>query len=242
MTGRIRAAVLVDAAFYLHHYRRHYAADTDNPKRAAEQLWRHCLRHLEPRRQHRGADGAISDACRLYRIFVYDCPPLTKKAHNPISGKAVDFAKTPQAQFRFAFHDELKKRRGVALRLGYLDERNAGWKLRDPQAERRLLSGKLDPAGIQPHDVQLDARQKGVDMRIGLDIASLAFKKQVERVILIAGDSDFVPAAKLARREGLDFILDPLFKPIRPDLQEHVDAVRTPLRRPGSVSSQVDQE
>ncbi len=156
---------------------------------------------------------------------------MTKKAHNPISGEAIDFSKTPQAQFRFAFHDELKKRRGVALRLGYLDERNAGWKLRDPKTERQLLAGKTDLSQITPLDVQLDARQKGVDMRIGLDIASLAFKKQVDRIVLIAGDSDFVPAAKLARREGLEFILDPLFKTIRPDLQEHVDAVRTPLRR-----------
>jgi uncharacterized LabA/DUF88 family protein len=39
-------------------------------------------------------------------------------------------------------------------------------------------------------------------MRIGLDIASLSYKKQVDQIILIAGDSDFVPAAKLARREG----------------------------------------
>ncbi len=47
-------------------------------------------------------------------------------------------------------------------------------------------------------------------MRIGLDIASLAYKKQIDQIILIAGDSDFVPAAKLARREGIDFILDPM--------------------------------
>ena len=202
MSQRIRAAVLVDAAFYLHHYRRHYRNEAGHPTRAAEALWLHCLRHLEPHRDRRG-DRAISDACRLYRILVYDCPPPTKKAHNPISGKAIDFSKTPQALFLFAFHDELKKRRGVALRLGYLDERNAGWKLRDPDAERRLLSGNLDRAAVGPDDVQVDARQKGVDMRIGLDIASLSFKKQVERIILIAGDSDFVPAAKLASERGL---------------------------------------
>ena len=35
-------------------------------------------------------------------------------------------------------------------------------------------------------------------------------QKQVEQIILISGDSDFVSAAKLARREGIDFILDPL--------------------------------
>ena len=68
-------------------------------------------------------------------------------------------------------------------------------------------------------------------MRIGLDIASLTYKKLVDRIILIAGDSDFVPAAKLARREGVDFILDPLNRIIRADLQEHVDAVRTTIRQ-----------
>ena len=64
-------------------------------------------------------------------------------------------------------------------------------------------------------------------MKIGIDIASLAFKKQVERIVLIAGDSDFVPAAKLARREGIDFILDPLHSPIKPDLFEHIDGLYT---------------
>ncbi len=29
-------------------------------------------------------------------------------------------------------------------------------------------------------------------MRIGLDIASLAYKKQVNQIVLISGDSDFV--------------------------------------------------
>ncbi|MFD2722216.1 NYN domain-containing protein [Ignatzschineria indica] len=47
-------------------------------------------------------------------------------------------------------------------------------------------------------------------MKIGIDISSLTLKKLVKQIILIAGDADFVPAAKLARREGIDFILDPM--------------------------------
>jgi uncharacterized LabA/DUF88 family protein len=43
-------------------------------------------------------------------------------------------------------------------------------------------------------------------MRIGLDIASMTLKRQVDTVILVTGDSDFVPAAKLARREGVEFL------------------------------------
>ena len=64
-------------------------------------------------------------------------------------------------------------------------------------------------------------------MKIGLDIASLAYKKQVDQIVLIAGDSDFVPAAKLARREGIDFILDPMGKQINAELFEHIDGLRS---------------
>ena len=46
--------------------------------------------------------------------------------------------------------------------------------------------------------------QKGVDMRIGVDISSMLIKNRLIKLILIAGDSDFVPAAKQARREGID--------------------------------------
>ena len=33
-------------------------------------------------------------------------------------------------------------------------------------------------------------RQKGVDLKIGIDIASLAYKKLVDQIVLISGDSD----------------------------------------------------
>lgn len=69
--------------------------------------------------------------------------------------------------------------------------------------------------------------QKGVDIKLGIDIASLAYKRLVERVVLITGDSDFVPAAKLARREGLDVVLDPLWNRISPSLHEHIDGLKS---------------
>ena len=69
-------------------------------------------------------------------------------------------------------------------------------------------------------------------MRIRLDIASLAYKKQVGQIVLFAGDADFVPAAKLARRKGIDFILDPKWQRIAEDLQEHIDGLRLTCPRP----------
>ena len=49
--------------------------------------------------------------------------------------------------------------------------------------------------------------------------------------ILIAGDSDFVPAAKLARREGIDFLLDPMWNPIKPHLFEHIDGLHSTFKQ-----------
>ena len=44
---------------------------------------------------------------------------------------------------------------------------------------------------------------------------------------LDAYDSDFVPAAKLARREGIDFVLDPMRANVEPQLFEHVDGIKS---------------
>lgn len=63
-------------------------------------------------------------------------------------------------------------------------------------------------------------------MRLGLDVASMAFKRQVDQIVLVAGDADFVPAAKLARREGIDVVLDPMGGTPARDLIANVDGVR----------------
>jgi uncharacterized LabA/DUF88 family protein len=56
--------------------------------------------------------------------------------------------------------------------------------------------------------IEPNIRQKGVDMRIGLDIASLTLKKQVQVIVLVTADSDFIPAMKFARREGAQLVID----------------------------------
>lgn len=64
-------------------------------------------------------------------------------------------------------------------------------------------------------------------MKLGLDIFALAYEHLVDQIILIAGDSDFVPAAKIARRKGIDFILDPMGNNVSPDLLEHIDGMES---------------
>ncbi len=211
-------AILVDGAFFFKRYKRCFTnGATHSPAQVAKNMYTMLLRHVENE--------------ELYRIFFYDCPPLSKKAHNPISKRPIDFSKTEVAQFRTAFHDELAKLRKVALRMGVLKDTGGSWSIW-PEKQKALLAGEIQVSDLKDDDVYYDVIQKGVDIRIGLDIASLAYKKLVSRIILVSGDSDFVPAAKLARREGIDVILDNMWQPIDPSLFLHIDGLRSTCDKP----------
>ena len=210
----MKTAILVDGGFYR---RRAYAAFGDKtPAERADELYSYCKKHLT-------LHGENSE---LYRIFYYDCPPMATQVYHPLTQKTVNFAKTEIFSWTKDFFDELKKKRKMALRMGELSEQHAHYVLKD-NVLNKLMRGEVSTTDLQEKDFLFDVEQKGVDMRIGLDIASLAYKKQVDQIVLISGDSDFVSAAKLARREGIDFVLDALHTNIKPNLFEHIDGLRT---------------
>jgi uncharacterized LabA/DUF88 family protein len=45
--------------------------------------------------------------------------------------------------------------------------------------------------------------QKGIDIQIGVDLVLLSAKQQISHAILIAGDSDLIPALEIAKNEGV---------------------------------------
>ncbi len=116
------------------------------------------------------------------------------------------------------------------MRLGHLST-DVPWIVK-PRVVADLLAGKAAFDAITSEDVMPGVRQKGMDMRIGVDVASLVFKKQVGQIVLVAGDADFVPPAKLARREGIDFVLDPMWRSIAQNLMEHIDGLRSTCPKP----------
>lgn len=210
----MKTAILVDGGFY-----RRRAQSVFGDKSAserAEELYDYCKAHLNTHGQH-------SD---LYRIFYYDCPPSDKRIYHPFIKAQVDLGKTDLYKWTIDFFNALKRKRKFAIRLGKLADEQAHYTIKS-NVVRQLCNGKVAFSDIKETDFCLEMDQKGVDMKIGLDIASLAYKQQVDQIILISGDSDFVSAAKLARREGIDFILDPLGAHIKPDLFEHIDGLRT---------------
>lgn len=210
----MKTAILVDGGFYR---RRAYAAFGDKPpKERADELCNYCRRHLHTH----------GESNELYRIFYYDCPPMTAQIYHPLTKRTVNFAKSDTYIWANDFFNELTRKRKVALRMGELSEQNAHYILKN-NVLNKLMRGDITVSDIKESDFLFDVEQKGVDMRIGLDIASLSYKKQVDQIVLISGDSDFVSAAKLARREGIDFILDALHTNIKPNLFEHIDGLRT---------------
>ena len=121
------------------------------------------------------------------------------------------------------------RRRG-AVGFGRGTLAHQGWQLGFASVKAKLGGTKKS---VSSQDIVPRVRQKGVDMRIGLDIASLALKGLVSTIVLVTGDSDFAPAMKLARREGLRVILDPLGSSrIRRELKVHATAERTARPRP----------
>lgn len=237
-------AILVDGAFFLRRFKHCFPDhNRSDPVSVAHGLgmlayW-HLVQRIGPNsvQQQLAQHLPLAESRQFYRLFFYDCPPLSKRMHTPLGHKSVDFGKSPDAQFRLQLHSEIQKLRKVAIRLGRLND-TSRWRLSE-RATMRLIENS---ATFKPtdDDFEIDTRQKGVDMRLGLDVASLAFKKQVDQIVIVAADADFVPAAKLARREGIDVILDRMGDHrAAADLVEHVDAIRDCfLREPNPLRAQ----
>lgn len=178
-----------------------------------DNIRKYCLRHLRPK-----------DNDTLYRIFYYDTAPLEKKGNNPITNAPIDFSQTTIAKEQYKLLESIKRTPNFALRLGKTAWRDNGWILNQDKL-KALVAKKITVDDLSGTDVTPLIEQKAVDMKMGLDIASIATKRVAEKLIIISGDADIVPALKLARTEGMIVGLDPLKNPISPELSEHVDFI-----------------
>lgn len=209
-----RTAILVDGGYY----RKRSVAiwGKKSAEDRANELFRYCLLHISEPDEPRD----------LYRIFYYDCPGLTRQLTHPLTGNVIDFSTGAGTQWTKEFFEKMSTKRKVAIRRGELAENQAEYVLKSA-ALNDILHGNRSVHDLTENDFRLDVKQKGVDMRIGLDAASIAMGKLADQIVLIAGDSDFLPVAKIARRNGIDFILDPMKQLPKANLQEHVDGIET---------------
>lgn len=218
-----KTAVLVDGNYYLRRAKALWG-DQPSPEERARELHEYALRHITQRREARTEDERRS----LYRIFYYDCRPLQNiNVWQPWDGKNRCFnAKDPEYLWKTAFFDCLSGMRKVAMRMGSVTVGGLHYAMRE-QAIKDLVAGKRGVSDLGRRDYRLvGMKQSGVDMRIGIDVASMADDRIVSQIVLVAGDSDFVPVIKFARRRGIDFLVDPMGNErVRGDLSEESDGI-----------------
>ncbi len=190
-------------------------------------------KHATPNHMCSLAYGCKTNNEEVFRIYYYDSLPFDETLVNPISGIEKDYAATKTYEAQNYFYKRLSMNNGVAFRKGKV--RCSSWCLKY-EVEQALIreAKKKDgngeegevPRPIRADQLKPEFRQKQVDIKIGLDVAWLASKRIVDRIILITGDEDLVPAMKFARREGVQVVLVALGHLVRHELIAHADEMR----------------
>lgn len=146
----------------------------------------------------------------IYRVLYYDCAPYNGKAKLPVSGTEQTFKGSDQWLVELSKKDLFAVRRGILKFRGFKPKKIP-----------------ISPQALQDSDFVADFEQKGVDMRIGLDIALYAENKAVQRIALITNDTDCIPAMKHGRKSGLQVILIEVpGANVAPELLSHADFKR----------------
>lgn len=259
---RIRKiAVLIDGGFFLKRIKKWPGVDATNPQAVADSIRFVCKRHVQKLIGEDQGSGNSRWLDHVYRLFFYDAAPYDGAPHHPFQNKQINFKNSDEAAFRNSLFDQIRRKRKFALRLGtvkkdgewvpydrhmkgllkiwhdteYLMEVLQDHEKADPDKTAAALRSLEKWRALADDDIKLPLRQKGVDMRIGLDITTMTMKQQADTIILITGDSDFIPAAKIARREGVEFILDPMWQSVEDDLLEHIDGLTSGLDAPAAA-------
>ena len=154
-----------------------------------------------------------------------DCQPLEKKLTNPIDKSILDLAQSFSFKDNKNLQNYLQRKAYFALRFGELNIQGSKkdnwsqwdikkWKMPD------LINRKIEANDLYPF-----LQQKGVDMKIGLDIASITSKKLCTKLVLLSGDTDMIPAMKMARKEGVHVFLHTFNKSISNLMASHSDVI-----------------
>jgi len=144
----------------------------------------------------------------IFRILYYDCAPYVGTVVMPVSGASKQFRGND------AWMHELSRKNLFAIRRGVLKFRG-------------FVPKKIPLTPTVPlidADFKAQFEQKGVDMRIGLDMAIIAVHRAVELIALATNDTDCIPAMKHARRSGMQIalVVVPGYTPA-PELLAHCD-------------------
>ncbi|HEX3660784.1 MAG TPA: NYN domain-containing protein [Acidobacteriaceae bacterium] len=163
---------------------------------------------------------AFAHACKaddesIFRVLYYDCAMYSGTVKLPVSGAIHSYTSSDAWLHELSHKDLFAVRRGVLKFRGFKPKKTP-----------------VAPATLTDTDFEPIFEQKGVDMRIGLDIAAYSDNHAVDRIVLVSGDTDCVPALKYGRRAGLQTVLiEPANEKLSPELFAHAD-FRRPVALP----------
>jgi uncharacterized LabA/DUF88 family protein len=200
-------AILIDGGFLTKKLQERYKAFP-----TADQVVEECGRLQK---------NEILERYELLRIYWYDAHPSSETVTRPITRNKHALASTDRYRNAQRLFDQLILKPHFALRMGDVALSPSRWRVK-PRVARELIRA---PRALNDEDFDLDASQKGVDMRVGMDMARLALRDMVRAVVVVTADSDFVPAFKFVRREGVKVVLDPMGHNIKVELRQHADIV-----------------
>lgn len=150
---------------------------------------------------------------QLFRALYYDCDPFVGTVQLPLSGSLHHFSQTN------SLLSDIEQLELFAVRRGVLKFR--GWE-RKPQSLGKA-SNTVTDADFNPR-----WEQKGVDLRLGLDMVGLTETRIAPVIVVLTGDTDLVPALKLCRGRGLQVAgADLPGRPIGRELRAHLDFFRS---------------
>src|SRR5690606_10662925 len=144
--------------------------------------------------------------------------------HQLMITESGDFKNTVTAKKNNQLLLDLAQRNHVAVRKGHLVFR--GWTIKEAtlsRIQRQIAQSQVSATSqtsfqtlkniinnfhyLDPDDFEADFNQKEVDIKIGLDVAWMSIQKIVNKIVLVTGDTDLVPAMKFARKEGVQVVI-----------------------------------
>ena len=145
----MKTAILIDGAFY--RKRALFLWGKKKPEERAKELMAYCNAHLDYLRKYDDTD--------LYRIFYYDCPPISKTVYHPLLQRGIDFRHSETYSWTNLFFEELIKCRKVALRLGELADEFAHFDI-SPSKLKLLCRNEITISDLDESDFTPSFRQK----------------------------------------------------------------------------------
>lgn len=123
----------------------------------------------------RFSDKLCRESGLVYRLRTYYYNCLPFQSHEPT--------------------DEEKRRYGDAQRFIYTLERLPRFQIRLGKLQR--IPDPTKPSGY-------DYKQKRIDVLFSVDLVRLSTQRQIQKAILVTGDSDYVPAVEVAKDCGVE--------------------------------------